>query len=308
MNLPVKQSSVSALMDPATFEQMHNVGRLLAASPLFPDHLRQGPDGTALANGVLVMNMAIRLNEDPLTVAQNIYFVSGKPGWSSSYMISKANQFGVFKDPIDWEITGEGKTLSVTAFAEMDSTGRRVEATCSMEMAMAEGWTKNKKYQSMPEQMLRYRSATFLIRLYCPEVMVGVPAMIEVESGIDYRDITPVQTRAAEPKPTPAVTAKKPTPKTKVDTQAAPAADDVQEAEVVEDEAQPTNQTESAPDNSQFEALYEMIRGDLMQCAAGDVDEVIGLYGEQVSQMEAAAPELHKKLMAEVANLKAAAK
>lgn len=212
MNAITKVNSPSLLMDPNAFEHMQRVGSMLALSPLFPDHLRKGGQQTAIANGVLVMNMAARLNEDPLTVAQNIYFVGNKPGWSSSYMIGKANQHGVFKNPISWQITGKGDDLSVTAFAELKATGQRVEATCGMEMAKAEGWVKNAKYRSMPEQMLRYRSATFLIRLYCPEVMIGVPAQVEVE--MEMKDVTPsdfadtVKTKAENSKPKPKPTAK----------------------------------------------------------------------------------------------------
>ena len=122
-------------------------------------------------------------------MAQAIYFVSGKPGWSTSYCIAKVNQHGVFKNPIDWEVSGKGDDLSVTAYAEMAGTGKRVKVTCDMAMAKAEGWTSNKKYTSMPEQMLRYRSATFLIRLYCPEILVGIPVQAEIE--MEMRDITP---------------------------------------------------------------------------------------------------------------------
>jgi len=50
-----------------------------------------------------------------------------------------------------------------------------------MKMAKAEGWSKNKKYQTMPELMLQYRAATFLVRLYCPEVLSGMPTSDEVE-------------------------------------------------------------------------------------------------------------------------------
>lgn len=180
-----------ALMNPAMFDQMQRVGKMLAMSPLFPEHLRRGSPETAIANGVLVLNMAIRLEEDPLTVAQNIYFVGGKPGWSSSYLISKANQHGVFAAPIEWETTGAGDALSVTAFAIMKKSGNRVSVTCDMKLARAEGWTNNKKYMSMPGQMLRYRSATWLIRLYCPEVMVGVPATIDNDLGSSARNVTP---------------------------------------------------------------------------------------------------------------------
>lgn len=184
-----------ALMDPAQFDQMQRVGKMLALSPLFPEHLRKGTQDERIANGVLVMNMAVRLREDPLTVAQNIYFVSGRPGWNTTYMIAKANMHGVFKNPIDWEVSGKGTdNLSVTAFAELSGTGKRVEMTADMAMAQAEGWTKNPKYKSIPETMLRYRSAAALIRLYCPEVMIGLPVGIEIET--EMRDVTPPSERS----------------------------------------------------------------------------------------------------------------
>lgn len=186
---PQANASLAMLMDPQRFDHLLRVGKLLAASPLFPQHLSGGNTDKSLANAVLVLNMANRLNEDPLTVAQNIYFVGGRPGWNTTYCIAKANQHGVFKDPIDWEVKGKAESLSVTAFGVLRGTGKRVQITCDMEMAKKENWIKNPKYQSMPEQMLRYRSAAFLIRLYCPEVMVGVPAAVEVE--LEAKDVTP---------------------------------------------------------------------------------------------------------------------
>lgn len=181
--------SLSMLMDVQKFEHMCRVGKMLAVSPLFPQHLRGGAIDQATANAVLVLNMANRLNEDPLTVAQNIFFVGGRPGWNTTYMIAKANQHGVFKDPIDWDVKGKGDALSVTAFAVLRGTGKRVSVTLDMETAKKEGWTKNTKYQSIPEQMLRYRTAAFMIRLYCPEVMIGVPALVELE--LEAKDVTP---------------------------------------------------------------------------------------------------------------------
>jgi len=282
MSLPAQSASMPLLMDPDAFEHMQRVGGMLALSPLFPEHLRKGSKETAIANGVLVMNMASRLNEDPLTVAQNIYFVGGKPGWSSSYMIGKANQHGVFKNPISWDLKGSGDNLSVTAFAELASTGKKVTATCDMAMAKAESWTKNPKYRSMPEQMLRYRSATFLIRLYCPEVMVGVPAQVEVE--LDMKDVTPAdaldkyQTRQpAEP---------------------------VAEAEVVPEteEEQQETAAETAPDPEQFQKLVDMIANDLID--SSDLEGVLELYQDQIEKMEAAAPEAHMRLLETVAEFR----
>ena len=50
-----------------------------------------------------------------------------------------------------------------------------------MEEAKADGWTRNPKYRSMPEQMLRWRAATRLIGLYMPEVLFGLGVKEEAD-------------------------------------------------------------------------------------------------------------------------------
>lgn len=303
MNVPVKtMNAPSLLMDPEIFNHMQRVGSMLAMSPLFPDHLRKGDRDSAIANGVLVMNMAARLNEDPLTVAQNIYFVGGKPGWSSSYMIGKANQHGVFKDPIAWEIKGKGDDLSVTAYAEVKSTGKRVEATCDMAMARAEGWTKNAKYKSMPEQMLRYRSATFLIRLYCPEVMIGIPSQVEVELGM--KDVTPADAAYQAQREEPV----KEEPQDAEIVESTAANESVEQSTSSNDDAstdEPAQQSSAdrvdtkavnrEPDISQFENFRSMIEADMQDGAPWS--DIEGMYGVQIEQMKASAPAVFEKLM-----------
>lgn len=284
----------SLLMNPQHFEHVQRVARVYAMSPLFPEHLRKGDKETAIANAILVLNIADRLHEDALTVAQAIYFVSGRPGWSTSYCIAKVNQHGVFKNPIDWDVKGKGDTLSVTAYAEMSGTGKRVQATCDMAMAKAEGWTKNPKYTSMPEQMLRYRSATFLIRLYCPEILVGIPVQAEIQ--MEMRDITPpdyvyerIDSDGDEPDSGNEADAQEDTPH------------DPETGEVTSS-VKPA-QTKKAPDPEQFRGLLDMIKRDLVD--APSVDDVIDLYCTQIDQMKEAAPDLHKELEGEFAAYRA---
>jgi hypothetical protein len=208
---PKKQSVAYGfdMMNPAVLDHIWRLAGIYSVSPLVPEHLRKGGDAVARSNIVLAMNIAHRMNEDAMTVMQNIYFVSGKPGWSATYMISRANLSGAFRDPIDWIVKGAGESLAVTAFTTTAKTGRKVEITVSMDTARKEGWTSNKKYQSMPEVMLRYRSATALIRMYCPEVMLGIPSEVEIvdEPRDVMRDVTPQNdplaaiTGADEPKP-----------------------------------------------------------------------------------------------------------
>lgn len=305
-------SAYQGMLNPTVFDHMQRVGKMLALSPLFPEHLRKGSIESAVANGVLVINMAMRLREDPLTVAQAIYFVGGKPGWATAYMIAKANQHGVFKDVIDWEVTGKGDSLSVTAFGILKTTGKRVAVTCDMDMAKKEGWTKNAKYQSMPEQMLRYRSAAFLIRLYCPEVMIGLPAQVELE--MEVKDVTPssepatIKANAEAPieakpvkateerktAPAPANEAKKPEPEEAKEADPGPTEIvDEETGEVVEDVASVTEEAKpevAAPDRERFEHFAGMIVTDIQEgTPRADIED---MYGPQIDAIATHFPDL----------------
>lgn len=174
---PVLANTSDVFSTPALFEHSQRVAKVFAASELVPAHLRKN----GVTDVLLAYAIAKRMGEDPVIVMQNIYFVSGRAGWKSEYMIARANKSGVFKGRINWRTSGQGDTLSVTAFAKLAETGDEVTATASMGMAKAEGWTRNSKYQTMPEHMLRWRSATMLIRLFAPEVMLGIAAVEELQ-------------------------------------------------------------------------------------------------------------------------------
>lgn len=157
---------------------------MFATSPLVPEHLRNGSKETAIANCYIAMILAKQMGENPLVVMQNIYIVKGKAGWSSQYMIAKANASGLFRGGLRFKTEGKGDTLAVTCsavYADARDGDPEPSITVSMEMAKAEGWTSNGKYKSMPEQMLRYRSAAFFVRTYCPQVMLGYQTVEEIE-------------------------------------------------------------------------------------------------------------------------------
>lgn len=186
----------SMLTDTGRFEHSYRVAKMFSGSQLVPKHLQGKVEDVMIA-----LSIADRLGEDPLTIMQSIYIVSGKAGWSSSYMIARINQSGKIKGRITWDVSGTGKELSVTAKATLADTGEVVTATATMQMAIAEGWVSNKKYQSMPEQMLRFRSAAMLQRLYFPEVMLGMRTAEELEDTGEtapaMREINPQRGSAA---------------------------------------------------------------------------------------------------------------
>lgn len=167
--------------DAERFQLMQRKARTFAMSPLVPDHLRKGTEEQAIANCYIALTLAEAMGEVPLIVMQNIHVVNGKAGFASQYMIARANSAGIFHGRIDWRIDrSDPANLSVTAYAVLKDTGQEVSVTCDMKMATAEGWTKNPKYKTMPEVMLRYRSAAFLVRFYAPDVMLGYQTVDEV--------------------------------------------------------------------------------------------------------------------------------
>jgi len=138
---------------------------------------------------LIALNMANRMGADPLQVMQSLYIVHGKPSFSSAFLIACFNQSGRYT-AIRYRMSGERDTDSwgCTAITTERSTGEAIEGvTVTIGMAKAEGWyTKTgSKWKTMPELMLRYRSAAFLIRSVAPEIALGFQTTEEV---IDITD------------------------------------------------------------------------------------------------------------------------
>ena len=65
-------------------------------------------------------------------------------------------------------------------------------AAGTIQMAIDEGWySKNgSKWRIMPEQMLRYRAASFWCSTYSPELSMGMRTVEENVEDADYVDVT----------------------------------------------------------------------------------------------------------------------
>lgn len=170
-------NTLAFLTDSNSFEHIWRVATAFSGSKLVPTHFQNKPQDTFVA-----IQMALQLQINPLLCLQNTQVINGRPSFSAQFMIGLANTRGPFVGPLTWHSEGTGDSLEVTCQATLRATGEVVSVMVSMAMAKAEGWTKNAKYRSIPEQMLRYRSATWLIRLYCPEVTCGMQSDDEVSS------------------------------------------------------------------------------------------------------------------------------
>ena len=172
------------------FECGQRIAKMFASSNLVPDTFKGDIGGCLIA-----LEMAQRMKANVLQVMQSLYIVHGKPSFSSAFLIACFNQTGRFT-PIRYEFEGkEGKDdWGCRAITTDKTTGEEFKSTkVTIGMAKAEGWWSKKdrngretsKWQTMPELMLRYRSATFLIRTTAPEIALGFQTTEEIRDVID---------------------------------------------------------------------------------------------------------------------------
>ena len=83
------------------FQLLQRISNMFAKSSLVPKTFQGNLPDCAIA-----VNMAQRLNADPLMVMQNLYVVYGTPSWSSKFLIAVFNQCGRYTS-IHYEMTGE---------------------------------------------------------------------------------------------------------------------------------------------------------------------------------------------------------
>lgn len=171
------------------FESAQRMAKSLSASDYVPDTFRNNIPNTLIAIEVAARYGHLDNAPSVLAVMQSMYVVHGKPGFESKFIIALVNTCGRFS-PMRWQWTGQpGSTVwGARAVCKDLKTGDVLTGTLvDMEMAQREGWLtkKGSKWQSMPEQMLQYRSAAFWCRAYAPELLQGMHMVDELEDSQD---------------------------------------------------------------------------------------------------------------------------
>ena len=163
---------------PEDIESLKAHAKIVAASGLVPEHFKKNPAAIYTAVG-----LAKSMGEDPIHVCQNIYFVGGRPGWNSSFLLARLRRTKTIKGTVRYDIEDTEKDgLTVRARCIDAETGDEIAGpSASMRMAVDDGWAKNSKYQTMPEIMLRNRALAFLVRYQYPEVLAGLPMAEELQ-------------------------------------------------------------------------------------------------------------------------------
>lgn len=202
------------------FEVMQRMAKMYTESSIVPEAYKNN-----IGNCVIALDMAMRMNLNPLMVMQNLNTVKGNPSWASKFLIATINMSGKYTalrykkrslgkvgkikyndtvyDPVQRRNTIVEKEFDGTkienieciAYATEISTGEVLESDpVTIETAIKEGWyTKSgSKWQTMPLLMLTYRAAAWWQRAYCPEISMGFMTREEVDDiqDADYTDLT----------------------------------------------------------------------------------------------------------------------
>lgn len=211
-----------------SFETTQRIGTMFSKSSIVPKEYQGN-----VANCAIAVDMAMHLGKgiSPLTVMQQLTIVQGRPTWSAQFLISCINTCGKFstiryeeknlgkvgKVAVNKYVYENGKNtqklvetdeykdvdnLSCIAYAYDNATGEKLQSIeITIKMAMSEGWyaKSGSKWQSMPQQMLRYRAAAFWQRAYAPEVGMGFYTTEEVQD-MSPKDATYTEIKDADEK------------------------------------------------------------------------------------------------------------
>lgn len=191
MALEAKQAAEFAMtpvgMMVRNMEAINQVAQYYAKTDFVPATFKGKPENCAIA-----IDMATRMNMNPIMVMQNMYVVHGQPSLSSKLMIAMINNCGQF-EPLRFEHNGKGGDdfgYRAWTFRKSDTKHEfRLEgAWITASMVKAEGW--GSKWKTMPEQMYKYRAAVFWARTNAPEVTMGLLTREEVEEPSFVADVT----------------------------------------------------------------------------------------------------------------------
>lgn len=243
------------------FEMQQRMANMFTTSTIVPDTYRNN-----VGNCVIAIDMAQRMNANPLMVMQNLYIVHGNPAWSTKFLVACVNQSGRFT-PLRYEFKGKPgtKDYGCRCYAYDINDREHKEPLygtwITQDMVEKEGWSKKQgsKWLTMAEQMYRYRAAAFWSRIYAPEIAMGFPTQEEVMDGaydVDYEEVfdnVPAAPEKEQPEP-----------------------DSVDRADAA---AEPAEQANPTPGPTPQQAIQDAIRKKADEAAA------------QVQKKEPAAPE-----------------
>ena len=176
--LPVAQFTPSAIAtNSAIFEHIQRVSKMYATSQFVPECYRG-----KLADCIVAVSMAAALDVNPVMFLQLTYPVKGKIGFEGKLAAALVNTSGQFEQPLDYEIVGSGDDMKVTAWTTRRGGTKRIEASYSYQDAKSTGISSGNGWKNTPrEQKLCYMAALQFCKRHCPERLLGMNSVEELE-------------------------------------------------------------------------------------------------------------------------------
>ena len=177
-----KHSAYSSI---EAFESAQRMARSLAESDIVPA-LYQGK----LGNCIVALDIANRMGMGAVQVMQNLNVIRGEPSWKTKFVIGLIQSCGRFED-FDFVETPD----SCQCVARVKGKDKLVDGVkITMDMAKREGWTRNSKWSTMPQTMLRYRAASSFGNFHIPDLLLGIQTVEDnevIDAEIEVVEETP---------------------------------------------------------------------------------------------------------------------
>ena len=203
---------VSVFENPEKYNSKIKIADALSRTQFVPDAFRGKAEDCLVA-----LDMAARLDLNPLAVFPDIYVIDNRASFSSKFLIALVNRSGRFSrikfdEGVDGETEvtfsgwgdqrGQRKTwkekvpnyYSIASFTELSSGETFTSPRVDIKFAEKNGWVQKNgsKWQTMPQIMCRYRSASILIKSTCPEIVMGMEWADDLqdarEEPVEYDD------------------------------------------------------------------------------------------------------------------------
>lgn len=188
---PAQQGSI--LTQFSDLPQMLQVADTLCRSSIVPKRFSGDQGGTLIA-----LDIAARMRTNPLMIMQNLYVVQGSPSFSGQFAIAAMRTCPKYKDFRFEYLNGKDYTAGMRVVGiRADGGPDDIGTAITPDMPAKFGW--GPMWQKMPEQMYKYRAASWFVRTFCPEVLMGLPTTDELEDMPEaqggMRNVTPAKKR-----------------------------------------------------------------------------------------------------------------
>lgn len=152
------------------FNTTYKMAGILAQASMIPQAYK-GKVGDC----IIAIDVANRLGLSPMVVMANSQCVQGNFSWKGSACKAMIDSCGRYKKTRYVEVGERGKDtwgFYLEAITKDDEIIKGVAV--DLQMAKDEGWySRNPKWKSMTELMLKYRASAFFMRTECASVSMG---------------------------------------------------------------------------------------------------------------------------------------